>query len=181
VSQSNPGNNPAQSSQSSSQALIDELRSAADRARDERLKLAQLVNHSTDLPVAQYDEPAFATTPDARFVALSQQIEQLQQTVNEKLKSLEQVQQDIENRSQYLESLRHTITDTTRAFVTQVEQAQHFKSHVDAAKHHVKMSAGQVVEDVRQHLSEYEGPIANRLEQLTEMDDQIDKRQRAGR
>jgi hypothetical protein len=38
------------------------------------------------------------------------------------------------------------------------------------------MSAGRVVEDIRQHLAEYEGPIANRIAQLTEMDEQIDKR-----
>ncbi|MEM9345029.1 MAG: hypothetical protein AAGB26_00290 [Planctomycetota bacterium] len=177
MSQSNPGHSQPQSSQASSQALLDELRSAADRAREERLKLARLVKHSAELPIGQpSDTPDMGTTPDARFVALSQQIEQLEQTVSEKLQALDQVQQDIESRSQYLESLRHTITDTTRAFVTQVEQAQHFKAHVDAAKQHVKMSAGRVVDDVRQHLAEYEGPIAKRIEQLTEMDEQIDKR-----
>ncbi|MBX2851922.1 MAG: hypothetical protein KTR15_09280 [Phycisphaeraceae bacterium] len=179
MSQSNPGNTQPNSPQTSSQALLDELRSAADRARDERLKLARLVKHSADLPISRPNVSAAAdagTTPDARFVALSQQIEKLEQTVGEKLQALDQVQQDIESRSQYLESLRHTITDTTRAFVTQVEQAQHFKAHVDAAKEHVKMSAGRVVEDIRQHLSEYEGPIAMRIEQLTEMDEQIDKR-----
>lgn len=176
MSQSNFGNTQPNSSQANSQALLDELRTAADRARDERLKLARLVKHSTELPIGQPMAIDAGTTPDARFVALSQQIEKLEQTVDEKLQSLEQVQQDIESRSQYLESLRHTITDTTRAFVTQVEQAQHFKAHVDAAKQHVKMSAGRVVEDIRQHLSEYEGPIAKRIEQLTEMDEQIDKR-----
>lgn len=183
MSQLNTGNaklNLSQaSSQASSQALLDELRTAADRARDERLKLARLVKHSSELPIGQASMSASSdagSTPDARFVALSQQIEQLEQKVSEKLQALEQVQEDIESRSQYLESLRHTITDTTRAFVTQVEQAQHFKAHVDAAKQHVKMSAGRVVEDIRQHLSEYEGPIAKRIEQLTEMDEQIDKR-----
>ena len=176
MSQSNTGNNKPNSPQASSQALLDELRTAADRARDERLKLARLVKHSADLPIGQASAADMGATPDARFVALSQQIEQLEQTVGEKLQALDQVQQDIESRSQYLESLRHTITDTTRAFVTQVEQAQHFKAHVDAAKQHVKMSAGRVVEDIRQHLVETEGPIAKRLEQLTEMDEQIDKR-----
>jgi dimeric dUTPase (all-alpha-NTP-PPase superfamily) len=176
VSQSNTSHTKPNSPQTSSQALLDELRTAADRARDERLKLARLVKHSADLPIGQPAAADAGTTPDARFVALSQQIERLEQTVGEKLQALNQVQQDIESRSQYLESLRHTITDTTRAFVTQVEQAQHFKAHVDAAKQHVKMSAGRVVEDIRQHLSEYEGPIAKRIEQLTEMDEQIDKR-----
>jgi len=176
VSQSNPGNSQTKTAQASSQALLDELRHAADRARDERLKLARLVKHSAELPVSQSAGTELGSTPDARFVALSQQIEKLEQTVADKIQSLEQVQEDIESRSQYLESLRHTITDTTRAFVTQVEQAQHFKAHVDAAKQHVKMSAGRVVEDIRQHLSEYEGPIAKRIEQLTEMDEQIDKR-----
>lgn len=177
MSQSNTGNAKANSPQASSQALLNELRTAADRARDERLKLARLVKHSSELPIGQASASTdTATTPDARFVALSQQVEQLEQSVGEKLKALDQVQQDIESRSQYLESLRHTITDTTRAFVTQVEQAQHFKAHVDAAKQHVKMSAGRVVEDIRQHLSEYEGPIAKRIEQLNEMDEQIDKR-----
>lgn len=174
--QSNPGNSQSHSPQASSQALLEELRTAADRARDERLKLARLVKHSAELPVGQPMVAEAGTTPDARFVALSQQIETLEQTVAEKLQSLEQVQEDIESRSQYLESLRHTITDTTRAFVTQVEQAQHFKAHIDAAKQHVKMSAGRVVEDIRQHLAEYEEPIAKRIEQLTEMDEQIDKR-----
>lgn len=176
MSASNSGNSQSSSPQASSQALLAELHTAADRARDERLKLARLVKHSTELPIGKPTATDAGTTPDARFVALSQQIEQLEQTVSEKLQSLDQVQQDIESRSQYLESLRHTITDTTRAFVTQVEQAQHFKAHVDAAKQHVKMSAGRVVEDVRQHLAEYEGPIAKRIEQLTEMDEQIDKR-----
>ncbi|MFK7789667.1 MAG: hypothetical protein AB8C95_09285 [Phycisphaeraceae bacterium] len=176
MSQSNPGNSQLNSPQANSQALLDELRTAADRARDERLKLARLVKHSAELPIGQPSRTETSMTPDARFVALSQQIEQLEQKVSDKLDSLDQVQEDIESRSQYLESLRHTITDTTRAFVTQVEQAQHFKAHVDAAKQHVKMSAGRVVEDIRQHLSEYEGPIAKRIEQLTEMDEQIDKR-----
>jgi hypothetical protein len=180
VSHSHSGNATSQSPQANSQALLDELRYAADRARDERLKLARLVKHSTELPVGQplnQTQPAESgETPDARFVALSQQIEQLEAKVNEKLESLEQVQHDIDSRSQYLESLRHTITDTTRAFVTQVEQAQHFKAHVDAAKQHVKMSAGRVVDDIRNHLAEYEEPIAKRIEQLTEMDEQIDKR-----
>ena len=42
MSQSNPGNasTPGNTPQASSQALLDELRVAADRARDERLKLA---------------------------------------------------------------------------------------------------------------------------------------------
>ncbi|MEO0477411.1 MAG: hypothetical protein AAF085_15810, partial [Planctomycetota bacterium] len=149
---------------------------AADRARDERLKLARLVKHSSELPVSQPTATDSGATPDARFVALSQQVEQLEQKVAEKLQALDQVQENIDSRSQYLEELRHTITDTTRAFVTQVEQAQHFKAHVDAAKQHVKMSAGRVVEDIRQHLSEYEGPIAKRIEELTAMDEQIDKR-----
>lgn len=176
--QSNTGNAKANSPQASSQALLDELRTAADRARDERLKLARLVKHSAELPIGQATSTSTGAdgTPDARFVALSQQVEQLEQSVSEKLQALDQVQQDIESRSEYLESLRHTITDTTRAFVTQVEQAQHFKAHVDAAKQHVKMSAGRVVEDIRQHLSDYEGPIAKRIEQLNEMDQQIDKR-----
>lgn len=179
VPQSNPGNAPTPNNnpQASSQALLDELRVAADRARDERLKLARLVKHSAELPVGSSNAKAGAsTTPDARFVALSQQVEQLEQAVSEKLEALTEVQQDVENRTEYLESLRHTITDTTRAFVTQVEQAQHFKAHIDAAKQHVKMSAGQVVEDVRKSLSDSEAPIADRLKQLTEMDEQIDKR-----
>lgn len=176
MSASNSGNSQPNNPQTSSQALLDELRTAADRARDERLKLARLVKHSAELPVAQPSAADAGTTPDARFVALSQQVEQLEQSVSEKLQSLEKVQEDIEGRSQYLESLRHTITDTTRAFVTQVEQAQHFKAHVDAAKQHVKMSAGRVVEDIRQHLSETEGPITERIKQLMEMDAQIDKR-----
>ena len=177
MSQSNPGQSQPNTPQASSQALLDELRHAADRARDERLKLARLVKHSSELPISKPTGGGDASqTPDARFVALSQQVEQLEQAVSEKLGTLEQVQEDIESRSQYLESLRHTITDTTRAFVTQVEQAQHFKAHVDAAKQHVKMSAGRVVEDIRQHLSEYEEPIAKRIAQLNEMDEQIDKR-----
>lgn len=179
MSQSSPSQYQPNTPQASSQALLDELRHAADRARDERLKLARLVKHSSELPIGKPASDGAGDagmTHDARFVALSQQVEQLEQAVNEKLEALGQVQQDIESRSQYLESLRHTITDTTRAFVTQVEQAQHFKAHVDAAKQHVKMSAGRVVEDIRQHLAEYEGPVAERLEQLAEMDDQIDKR-----
>ena len=53
MSQSNTGNNKPNSPQASSQALLDELRTAADRARDERLKLARLVKHSADLPIGQ--------------------------------------------------------------------------------------------------------------------------------
>lgn len=176
MSSSNSGNSQPNNPQTSSQALLDELRTAADRARDERLKLARLVKHSAELPVSNPSTADAGTTPDARFVALSQQVEQLEQSVSEKLQSLEKVQEDIEGRSQYLESLRHTITDTTRAFVTQVEQAQHFKAHIDAAKQHVKMSAGRVVEDIRKHLADTEAPIAERIKALTEMDDQIDKR-----
>lgn len=177
MSHSKPANSQLKnSSQASSQALLDELRAAADRARDERLKLARLVKHSASLPLNQQPVVEAGSTPDARFVALSQQVEQLEQAVGEKFDALEKVQQDIDSRSDYLESLRHTITDTTRAFVTQVEQAQHFKAHIDAAKQHVKMSAGRVVDDIRQDLAEYEGPIAKRLEQLSEMDAQIDKR-----
>ncbi|MGB0766920.1 MAG: hypothetical protein ACPGYV_04345 [Phycisphaeraceae bacterium] len=175
--QSNPGQSPLQSHQASSQALLDELRLAADRARDERLKLARLVKHSADLPVSgPTPDPVAQTTDDARFVTLAQQVESLEQAVEDKLASLTKVQGEIEHRAQYLESLRHTITDTTRAFVNQVEEAQHFKAHIDAAKQHVKMSAGKVAEDVRQKLAQTERPIADRLTQLDEMDRQIDQR-----
>ena len=51
-SKSGPSNQPANSPQASSQALLDELRLAADRARDERLKLARLFKHTSDLPVS---------------------------------------------------------------------------------------------------------------------------------
>jgi len=159
--------------------LLDELRVAADRARDERLKLARLVKHSADLPINSSSSSAagYASAPaDGRIVDLSAQVQRLEQAVSEKLEALGQAQQDIDSRTQYLESLRHTITDTTRAFVTQVEQAQHFKAHVDAAKQHVRMSAGRVVEDIRQHLAELESPIADRIKTLNDLDDQIDKR-----
>ncbi|MFN3167636.1 MAG: hypothetical protein ACE37H_11290 [Phycisphaeraceae bacterium] len=176
MSQSTPGQSHNQ--QASSQALLDELRLAADRARDERLKLARLFKHTADLPVN--GSAAIPTTPDPqaqdKLDDLTQRVERLGQYVAEKLDALDEVQRDIDSRTQYLESLRHTITDTTRAFVTQVEQAQHFKAHVDAAKQHVKMAAGRVVEDIREHLAEYEAPIADRLKQLTELDEQIDKR-----
>lgn len=180
MSQSSPGHSstPLNTPQASSQALLDELRVAADRARDERLKLARLFKHTNDLPV-NGSAPVNTSVPmiaDHRIAELSDQVERLEQAVADKLAALDKSQQDIDSRTQYLESLRHTITDTTSAFVTQVEKAQHFKAHVDAAKQHVKMSAGRVVEDVRQHLAEYEAPIAERLKQLTDLDDQIDKR-----
>lgn len=176
MSHPSPGNlqNPAANQQVSSQALLDELRVAADRARDERLKLARMVKHTESLPIlGSAPEPAVVSE---RIVSLSEQVERLDRAVTEKLQALDQVQRDIESRTQYLESLRHTITDTTRAFVTQVEQAQHFKAHVDAAKQHVRMTAGRVVEDVREHLGSFEKPIADRIRQLNEMDEQIDKR-----
>ncbi len=180
MSKSKPGpsNHPANSPQASSQALLDELRLAADRAREERLKLARLVKHSADLPVngGTTSTPGVSAPNDAKLTELSQQVERLDQVVSEKLDALEQAQQDIDSRTQYLESLRHTITEATAAFTIQVEQAQHFKAHVDAAKQHVKMSAGQVAEDVRQHLADSEAPIAERLKQLTALDEQIDKR-----
>lgn len=103
MSQSNPGQSQPNTPQASSQALLDELRHAADRARDERLKLARLVKHSSELPISKPTGGGDASqTPDARFVALSQQVEQLEQAVSEKLGTLEQVQEDIESRSQYL-------------------------------------------------------------------------------
>lgn len=176
MSQPTAGQNqtPAYAQQANSQALLDELRVAADRARDERLKLARMFKHTEALPV-NGSAPEYPV-PDERIANLSSQIECLEAAVADKLDALSQVQQDIDSRTQYLESLRHTITDTTRAFVTQVEQAQHFKAHVDAAKQHVRMSAGRVVDDVRGHLAEFEQPIAERIQQLNELDEQIDKR-----
>lgn len=176
MSQSSQGhsNYAANASQASSQALLDELRVAADRARDERLKLARMFKHTQTLPVSSGSpEPAVG---DARVAGLSEQVERLEQAVAEKLEALDHAQKDIDSRTQYLESLRHTITDTTRAFVTQVEQAQHFKAHVDAAKQHVRMSAGKVVEQVRRHLAESEAPIKDRIQELNTLDQQIDKR-----
>jgi len=188
VSQSSPGQpTPSPDAhQASSQALLDELRSAADRARDERLKLARLVKHSAELPVnsasQNRSEQAPAAAPqagpvsDARLSALAEQVERLEQAVSDKRVALEQSQRDINSRTQYLESLRHTITDTTQAFMTQVEEAQHFKAHVDAAKQHVRMSAGRVVEEVRQQLIDLDTPINERINQLNDLDKQIDQR-----
>lgn len=177
MSQSTPGNTPSQANpqQASSQALLDELRVAADRAREERLKLARLVKHSAELPM-NAEKTGQANVPDARILSVAAQIERLEQAVSDKLESLDQAQQNIDSRAEYLESLRHTITDTTRVFVSQVEQAQHFKAHIDAAKQHVRMSAGRVADDVREKLSSYEVPIAERLEELAEMDKKIDQR-----
>ena len=90
MSTSNPGNSqqPSSSPQASSQALLDELRVAADRARDERLKLARLVKHSADLPI---NGSRGATAPDfdavndtSRVSDLSGQIQRLEEAVNEK-------------------------------------------------------------------------------------------------
>lgn len=179
MSQSSPGQPQTSNAQQvSSQALLDELRTAADRARDERLKLARLVKHSAELPVntaSQQAQPG-GTVSDARIAGLSEQVERLEQAVSEKLVALEQAQRDITSRTQYLESLRHTITDTTQAFMTQVEEAQHFKAHVDAAKQHVRMTAGRVVEDVRQQLTDLDIPINERINQLNDLDKQIDQR-----
>lgn len=166
----------ANSPQASSQALLDELRLAADRARDERLKLARLFKHTSDLPVNTTAAEGVPAVADSRVIDLSQQVERLEQIVAEKLIALEQTEAKIESRTQYLESLRHTITETTSAFTTQVEEAQHFKAHIDAAKKHVRMSAGKVADEVRQTLSACESPIAERLNQLKEMDKQIDQR-----
>lgn len=177
MSQSTSGQslNPAHTS---SQALLDELRLAADRAREERLKLARLFKHTADLPVNPAPAPSEgAITFNGDSVPeLISKVERLEALVAEKFETLDEVQQSIESRTQYLESLRHTITETTSAFVLQVEQAQHFKAHIDAAKHHVRMSAGKVAEDVRRHLRECEKPVAERFEQLTELDRQIDQR-----
>lgn len=178
MSQSSPGNakNPANAQQASSQALLDELRVAADRARDERLKLARLVKHSADLPISSEQQPGVGAASTERTAAITDQVDRLEQAVAEKLSALESVQQNIDNRAQYLESLRHTITDTTRAFVNQVEQAQHFKAHIDAAKQHVRMSAGKVADEVRTTLDATEGPVLERIEQLKELDKQVDQR-----
>lgn len=152
-------------------SLAADLRSAADRARDERLKLAAMVKQQ-QTHVQLQGGPA----PADQVTALGEKIQKLDQAVAQRLQALAGVEQRIDERLARLEELQATITHTSQAFTKQVEQAQHFKHHVDAAKQHVRMSAGQIVEDVRLHLQSFEGPIAERLAALNDLDEQMDKR-----
>lgn len=155
----------------SSASLAADLRSAADRARDERLKLAAMVKQQ-NANVQLQGGPAPAT----QIAALSDKIQRLDDAIAQRLEKLDAVEQRIDERVAKLDDLQAAIAQSSKAFADQVEKAQHFKHHVDAAKQHVRMSAGQIVEDVRLHLESFEGPIAERLAALNELDEQMDKR-----
>lgn len=151
--------------------LAADLRSATDRARDERLKLAAMVKQQ-QTTVQMHGGPAAAD----QVAALSEKIQKLDQAVATRLQALAKAESRMDERLARLDDLQDSITQASKAFTRQVEQAQHFKHHIDAAKQHVRMSAGQIVEDIRLHLQEFEGPIAERLAALNDLDDQIDKR-----
>lgn len=155
----------------SSASLAADLRSAADRARDERLKLAAMVKQQ-NANVQLHGGPA----PASQIAALSEKIQRLDDAIAQRLEKLDAVDQRIDERVAKLDDLQLAITQSSKAFADQVEKAQHFKHHVDAAKQHVRMSAGQIVEDVRLHLESFEGPIAERLAALNDLDEQMDKR-----
>ncbi|MEM9414257.1 MAG: hypothetical protein AAGA29_02110 [Planctomycetota bacterium] len=168
VSDSHP--EPAASAETT-RALIRELHAAADRARDERLRLAQ----------AQKQQRAHLDTqggpaPADQVVKLTDKIQQLDRVVQDRLDTLAQTQHEIDIRTERVNAMRHVIQAATDAFAAQVEHAQQFKCDIDAAKQAVQACAGEVAEEVRQHLAQTEEPIATRLKQLVEMDRAIDKR-----
>ena len=164
-----PANADAQAEQS--RALIRDLHAAADRARDERLRLAQ-AHKQQQQSLDQRGGPA----PVEQVENLTTTIQKLERAVQDRLDTLAQAEQAIDHRAERINTLRHVIQAATDAFTTQVENAQQFKCDTDAAKQAVRDSAGEVTEVVRQALAKTEEPIAARLKQLVEMDRSIDQR-----
>jgi len=151
--------------------LVNELSAAADRARDERIRLAQALKQKQ----GQVADQGGIASAD-QVARLGEKITQLDKIVQARLDTLAQSSDTLDVRTAKLEDLQNAVDQTTQAFTKQVESAQHFKHHVDAAKKHVRMSSGQIIDDVKEHLAQFEGPIADRLVQLNDLDDAIDQR-----
>ncbi|MEM9294880.1 MAG: hypothetical protein AAGA57_03685 [Planctomycetota bacterium] len=148
-----------------------QLESVLDRARDERLRMARLVK-SYEGRLAQASVPATAET----VARLTDQIETLGRAVEERFARLEDAELDIARREARLKELEHSAAEATRALADEVRRAQGFKDHIDAAKQHVRLSAGAVVEDVKAALSGFEGPIAEQLERLQKIETSVEDR-----
>ncbi|XAL99780.1 hypothetical protein OT109_00015 [Phycisphaeraceae bacterium D3-23] len=169
VSDSRPDSTAA--STEATRALVRDLHAAADRARDERLRLAQAQKQQQ----AQLDTQG-GPAPVDQIVKLTDKIRQLDRVVQDRLDTLAKTQREIDIRTERVNAMRHVIQTATDAFAAQVESAQQFKCDIDAAKRAVRDSAGEVADEVRQQLAQTEEPIATRLKQLVEMDRAIDKR-----
>ncbi|MFI4861331.1 MAG: hypothetical protein ACIAXF_11685 [Phycisphaerales bacterium JB063] len=161
----------ADASAQATRALIRDLHAAADRARDERLRLAQAQKQQQH-QLEMHGGPA----PVDQIVTLTDRIKQLDRVVQDRLDTLAQTQREIDIRSERINAMRHVIQTATDAFAEQVQNAQQFKVDLDAAKQAVRSCAGEVADDIRQQLAKNEAPIAARLKELVEMDRAIDKR-----
>ncbi|MEM7682559.1 MAG: hypothetical protein AAF288_11435 [Planctomycetota bacterium] len=148
-----------------------QLESVLDRARDERLRLARLVK-DYEGRLEQVSAPA-----SAEMVArLTDRIEALGRAVDGRFTRLDELELELDAREQRVQELEASAREATQALADRVRQAQGFSDHVDAAKQHVRLSAGAVVEDIQAALSGFEAPIAEQLERLQRIESSVQDR-----
>lgn len=161
----------ATTSEEAARALTRDLHAAADRARDERLRLAQAQKLQQQL-LDDRGGPA----PIDQIVSLTDKIKQLDAVVQRRLDTLAQTESQIDERTGRLEQVKHALDQATAAFAKEVERAQQFKRYIDAAQREAMASAGGLAEAVKQQLADTEQPIAQRLAELAALDRSIDQR-----
>lgn len=158
-------------SEEAARALIRDLHAAADRARDERLRLAQAQKERQ-----QRLDDRGGPAPVDQIVSLTDKIKQLDAVVQGRLDTLSQTEQRLDERTGRLEQVKHAMDQATTAFAQEVERAQAFKQFIDTAQREAMASAGDLADAAKQKLADCEQPIAQRLSELEALDRSIDQR-----
>lgn len=151
-------------------ALAAELHAAADRARDERVRLAQALRLAgRPAPATHYpaDDPAPPAPPQPPTPAavnaakLAQHLQQLDAVIQGRLETLNQTQARIDDGERRLVTLQQSIKQATERFTQHIEQARSL----------VQQQPAPAVQDMPDRSA-----VAQRLDELNELDKSIDRR-----
>ena len=154
-------------------ALADDLHAAADRARDERIQLAQALRLAGQVPPAAPEPlPPVPPTPASaalRAEQLAESLVKIDAVIRSRLDTLNQTQARIDEGERRLVTLERSIRQATDGFVEKVNQARVVAQAQQVSKAQAPPSASAPkLPDA--------AAVAQRLEQLGELDQSIDKR-----
>ncbi|MEM6553572.1 MAG: hypothetical protein AAF750_15760 [Planctomycetota bacterium] len=146
-----------------------ELEAVVQRARDERFRMVRLVK-DYEARLANLAMPV----PADQVARLTDKIHGLDHAVSGRFDQLNELELQIDKRLDQLHQIQNALAGNLDDFNRQIAEAQGFKATVDAAKKHVRVSAASILEDIKAGLADFEQPIADKLQQLADLDEQLD-------
>ncbi|MEM6393194.1 MAG: hypothetical protein AAF797_10510 [Planctomycetota bacterium] len=160
---------PASGSTAVTRGAARELEAVVQRARDERFRMVRLVK-DYEARLANLAMPV----PADQVARLTDKIHGLDHAVAGRFDQLNELELQIDKRLDQLHQLQNALAGNLDDFNRQIAEAQGFKATVDAAKKHVRVSAASILEDIKAGLADFEQPIADKLQQLADLDEQLD-------